>query len=50
LIFDYRDRRFQNLKIVQYIYVFEDKDGSKMILEYYVDDIIYGTTNHELCE
>jgi hypothetical protein len=46
--FEYRGRRFQNLKVDQCIYVFEDEDGSKMILAHYVDDIICGTTNYEL--
>ena len=50
LSFEYRGRRFQNLKIDQCIYVFEDEDGSKMILAHYVDDIICGTTNIELRE
>ncbi len=51
LSFEYRVRRFQNLsKIDQCIYVFEDEDGSKMILAHYVDDIICGTTNCELRE
>jgi hypothetical protein len=48
LTFEYRDTRFQNLKIDQCIYVFEDEDGSKMIWAHYVDDIICGTTNREL--
>ena len=48
--FEYRGRRFQNLKVDQCIYVFEDEDGSKMILAHYVDDIICGTNNIELRE
>jgi hypothetical protein len=48
LNFEYPGRRFQNLKIDQCIYVFEDEDGSKMILAHYVDDVICGTTNCEL--
>ena len=50
LSFEYRGSRFQHLKIDQCIYVFEDEDGSKVILAYYVNDIISGTTNCELRE
>ncbi len=48
LSFEYRGRRFQNLKIDQCICVFEDEDASKMILAHYFDDIICGTTNCEV--